>query len=214
GEDVGALVNSAVDGQNMVTIPEQQSLKITNDSYSYPDAAGSSIPGDVSGSPIPPKTPRYLHGKEKTYICPVPLCVKAYLNPGGLRYHASKGTCVMADGNPCPPVSPSDADTDADTANKRANALLHRRRSGRLASSSSSASSVSTAGKETRGSVKARSKSKTKLKTTPRQAQVQATSSALFPFPSSCASSPWSSYSPPDLDFDFDSDTHDSPSRF
>ncbi|KAJ7471395.1 hypothetical protein B0H11DRAFT_2433281 [Mycena galericulata] len=68
-----------------------------------------------SEPPLLAKPPLYLHGKEKTFVCPVPLCVKrsadfsvprltplqAYLNPGGLRYHARSGTCMMENGKPC-----------------------------------------------------------------------------------------------------------------
>ncbi|KAJ7153607.1 hypothetical protein C8R46DRAFT_1357036 [Mycena filopes] len=43
----------------------------------------------------------YLNGRPKLFVCPVSLCVKSYLNPNGLRYHARQGTCVTEDGKPC-----------------------------------------------------------------------------------------------------------------
>ncbi|KAJ7157652.1 hypothetical protein C8R43DRAFT_949018 [Mycena crocata] len=48
------------------------------------------------------KPPLYLKGREKLFVCPIPECIKAYLNPNGLIYHAKKGTCVMENGDPCP----------------------------------------------------------------------------------------------------------------
>ncbi|KAJ7759332.1 hypothetical protein DFH07DRAFT_957947 [Mycena maculata] len=81
-------------------------------------------------TPAPPhicprtgKTIIYLGGKQKVYICPVPLCVKSYLNPGGLRYHREQGTCVMKGGKPCPrSTSPpvSDAATSSASAGSTA----------------------------------------------------------------------------------------------
>ncbi|KAJ7253480.1 hypothetical protein C8J57DRAFT_1519209 [Mycena rebaudengoi] len=50
-------------------------------------------------SPAKPKT--YLNGREKTHVCPVPNCVKAYLNPNGLRYHLRTGRCITVNGKPC-----------------------------------------------------------------------------------------------------------------
>lgn len=32
--------------------------------------------------------------REKTYVCPNPLCSKRYLNPNGLKYHVEKGRCT------------------------------------------------------------------------------------------------------------------------
>ncbi|KAF7312729.1 C2H2-type domain-containing protein [Mycena indigotica] len=49
------------------------------------------------------KVPIFLNGKEKTFVCPIPLCNKAYLNPNGLRYHLSKGKCSGED-NECLPM--------------------------------------------------------------------------------------------------------------
>ncbi|KAJ6507707.1 hypothetical protein C8R47DRAFT_55547 [Mycena vitilis] len=62
----------------------------------------------IQDAQILTKPALYLNGREKSFVCPTPLCVKAYLNPGGLRYHARQGTCVMENGQPCPsPLSPS-----------------------------------------------------------------------------------------------------------
>jgi transcription factor SFP1 len=34
--------------------------------------------------------------KEKAYKCPNPECQKSYKNPNGLKYHVTKGTCLVA----------------------------------------------------------------------------------------------------------------------
>ncbi|CAK5268126.1 unnamed protein product [Mycena citricolor] len=52
----------------------------------------------------PPKPVQYLNGQPKTYVCPVPQCFKAYLNPNGLRYHIEHGQCSDAHGAVCPPA--------------------------------------------------------------------------------------------------------------
>ncbi|KAJ7844771.1 hypothetical protein B0H14DRAFT_991727 [Mycena olivaceomarginata] len=69
----------------------------TNSSDAAGMEGGVVVESDTTAKPV-----LFLHGKQKTYVCPVPLCVKAYLNPGGLRYHAKHGTCVDENGKPCP----------------------------------------------------------------------------------------------------------------
>ncbi|KAJ6512646.1 hypothetical protein C8R45DRAFT_324700 [Mycena sanguinolenta] len=157
------------------------------------DSSDDTVEADTTpNSPIPTKAPRYLHGKEKIYVCPIPLCVKAYLNPNGLRYHALKGTCVKEDGTRCPTslsishdsfiswpasagetVSPSATTSEALSPASPAcspSALPPPRRrpprqSARLASSSAAKESAAAGKGATRGCVKTRSKAKSKLKT-------------------------------------------------
>ncbi|KAF5345686.1 hypothetical protein D9758_013071 [Tetrapyrgos nigripes] len=45
--------------------------------------------------------------REKKHRCPMPGCSKAYLNPGGLKYHLEKGTCKIE------PEQSGNADTDS-----------------------------------------------------------------------------------------------------
>ncbi|KAF7374338.1 C2H2-type domain-containing protein [Mycena sanguinolenta] len=231
GASGGDVVSHApVDGGTMTArqITDAQDLKN--------DSGDATVEADTTPSPaIPTKAPRYLHGKEKTYVCPVPLCVKAYLNPGGLRYHALKGTCVKEDGTPCPTsltishdsvfswpasagatVSPGATTSEAlSPAADSPSALLPpprcrpARQSARLASSSAAKESAAAAKSATRGSVKTRSKAKSKLKTqlnTKTTTPKPKSSKAIACSPSSIASSPLSSHS---YNSDFDSDDSD-----
>ncbi|KAF7289664.1 C2H2-type domain-containing protein [Mycena chlorophos] len=52
------------------------------------------------------KPPAYHNGKPKPFICPIPQCTKAYLNPNGLRYHLRVGTCVGERDRPLLGVDP------------------------------------------------------------------------------------------------------------
>ncbi|KAJ7168644.1 hypothetical protein C8R46DRAFT_1267976 [Mycena filopes] len=66
-----------------------------DDDLTESDAGETESVSDISKPII------YLNGRPKLFVCPVPLCVKSYLNPNGLRYHARQGTCVTEDGKPC-----------------------------------------------------------------------------------------------------------------
>jgi hypothetical protein len=44
-----------------------------------------------------------LGPRERAYRCPKDGCTKAYMNPGGLKYHVEKGTCVPAGEDPPTP---------------------------------------------------------------------------------------------------------------
>ncbi|KAJ7340876.1 hypothetical protein DFH08DRAFT_1013082 [Mycena albidolilacea] len=176
------------------------------------DAAGMEG-GAVLESDTTAKPALYLHGKQKTYVCPVPLCVKAYLNPGGLRYHAKHGTCVDENGKPCPtslsltnaaimswPASAGATVSPAATMSEAlrpvaASPRTPRRRPMRQSARLASAASVAAAHPTTpaRATVKAKSKIKSKRKAKARGAS-----------PSTVTSSPLTSYSG-DLDSD-DSD--------
>ncbi|KAF7337020.1 hypothetical protein MVEN_02138600 [Mycena venus] len=50
--------------------------------------------------PAPPML--HMNNTKKPHVCPIPLCIKAYQTPNGLRYHAERGTCIMENGEPCP----------------------------------------------------------------------------------------------------------------
>nr|GAT55147.1 predicted protein [Mycena chlorophos] len=52
------------------------------------------------------KPPAFHNGKPKPFICPIPQCTKAYLNPNGLRYHLRVGTCVGERDRPLLGVDP------------------------------------------------------------------------------------------------------------
>ncbi|KAF7332779.1 hypothetical protein MKEN_00161600 [Mycena kentingensis (nom. inval.)] len=54
--------------------------------------------------PLDPKPPVYHKGALREYICPVSTCCKAYTNPGGLRYHLTRGWCETLAGARCQPT--------------------------------------------------------------------------------------------------------------
>ncbi|KAJ7814420.1 hypothetical protein B0H14DRAFT_3747675 [Mycena olivaceomarginata] len=180
----------------------------TNSSDAAGMEGGAVVESDTTAKPV-----LFLHGKQKTYVCPVPLCVKAYLNPGGLRYHAKHGTCVDENGKPCPTSLsltnvaimswPASAGATVNPAVTTSEALrpvaasprTPRRRPMRQSARLASAASEATAHPTTRARANVKAKSKTKSK---RKAKARSAS------PSTVASSPWTSYSG-DLDSD-DSD--------
>ncbi|KAJ7447034.1 hypothetical protein B0H11DRAFT_2335795 [Mycena galericulata] len=146
-----------------------------------------------SDPPLLAKPPLYLHGKEKTFVCPVPHCVKAYLNPGGLRYHARSGTCMMENGQPCAAslaivkgemiVCPTAAaEAAASPAGRRV------RQSVRLASASASAP-VSVAGSKKANPKKGKGKEKVTASSARRKRP-----SSSPPVAAAAAASPGSSY--------------------
>ncbi|KAJ7025774.1 hypothetical protein C8F04DRAFT_128977 [Mycena alexandri] len=143
-----------------------------------------------------PKPTLYLNDRPKLFVCPVPLCIKSYLNSNGLRYHAKKGTCVMENGKPCDSslslvdssiilwpatagatVSPAATTTDAVraesgitvTAMAKAKTTQRRRPvpSRQSARLAAVAKNAPPVQPEVRGSVKARSKAKSTAKTKP-----------------------------------------------
>ncbi|TDL25727.1 hypothetical protein BD410DRAFT_837200 [Rickenella mellea] len=54
--------------------------------------SSSKLKGKVLGDESNPTTSRK---REKAYKCPKNGCTKSYLNPNGLKYHLSKGTCSI-----------------------------------------------------------------------------------------------------------------------
>ncbi|KAJ6561812.1 hypothetical protein B0H19DRAFT_88133 [Mycena capillaripes] len=108
-----ALGEMQDEGSEQIDDPEDADVDAVEENGAESDSE------TTAGEQTLTKPPLYLHGKEKIYVCPVPLCIKvsilslalssgatdvpqAYLNPNGLRYHAKHGTCVMENGNPCP----------------------------------------------------------------------------------------------------------------
>ncbi|KAJ7081851.1 hypothetical protein B0H15DRAFT_448080 [Mycena belliarum] len=96
----------------------------------------------------------FLGGREKTFICQTPGCIKAYLTQNGLRYHEQKGTCIAADGSA--PVPAATTVSPAATTSKPSARTAVRRRparhSARLAQSSAEKADVAARAPETRGS--------------------------------------------------------------
>jgi hypothetical protein len=74
----------------------------SSSSSSAPSSSASSTPSGRPKVTIPtiPNAPPVSLGKkrEKAYKCPNWGCMKAYLNPNGLKYHLEKGTCKFDEG--------------------------------------------------------------------------------------------------------------------
>ncbi|KAJ7111939.1 hypothetical protein C8R44DRAFT_742279 [Mycena epipterygia] len=107
-----------------ITVPDKCEAQGGNGDKPLPkrvaveDVRDSDTPPTVA--PVATKANLHLDGRKRTFVCPVPGCIKTYLTQNGLRYHEEKGKCVTASGSLCVLSTISSPASDGSTVNPAA----------------------------------------------------------------------------------------------